>query len=220
MAQNLLESGWTVVSGHLDRLPPELSAETGRHVPVQVDVGNDYSVAAFGQAVRQLVESVDVVINNAAILGIPTVDNTIRDGLDYQGLLDVINVNAAGPLRVVQALLPLMQEDGRRRICFVSSEAGSITKSWRDNHYGYCMSKSALNMATSILFKDLRRDGFTLRVYHPGYIRSYMLGEKNTDATLEPKEAAALALQYFTGDDSYDEDRLVMGDFEGKEWPW
>jgi NAD(P)-dependent dehydrogenase (short-subunit alcohol dehydrogenase family) len=136
-------------------------------------------------------------------------------------MLETINVNSAGPLRVVEALLPMMHEKGRRRLCFVSSEAGSVTRSWRDNYYCYCMSKSALNMGVSILFKDLRKDGFTFRVYHPGYIRSYMLGQKNLEATLEPEEAAELALSYFlSAEGSVDEDRLAMRDFEGQEWPW
>jgi hypothetical protein len=76
-------------------------------------------------------------------------------------------------------------------------------------------------MGVSILFKDLHKDGFTFRVYHPGYIRSYMLGQKNLEATLEPEEAAELALSYFlSAEGSVDEDRLAMRDFEGQEWPW
>jgi len=221
IAGNLLEHGWTVVGGHLDRIAPELNESSGRYVPLQVDVGNDYSVRAFGTEVKKHVGVVDVIINNAAILGTPTVENAIRDGLDYQKMLETINVNSAGPLRVVEALLPMMHEKGRRRLCFVSSEAGSVTRSWRDNYYCYCMSKSALNMGVSILFKDLRKDGFTFRVYHPGYIRSYMLGQKNLEATLEPEEAAELALSYFlSAEGSVDEDRLAMRDFEGQEWPW
>ena len=221
MAQNLLDHGWTVVAGHLDRTAPSLTGPADRLIPIRVDVANDYSVAAFGRAVGDSAVTIDVVINNAAILGLPTVENSIRDGLDYQRMMETISVNAAGPLRVVQAVLPFMRAEGRRRLCFVSSEAGSVSRSRRTDFYGYCMSKSALNMGVSILYNDLRRDGFTFRIYHPGWIRSYMFGEKNLDAALEPEEAAAAALGYFLNENgSVDENRLILRDFEGEEWPW
>jgi NAD(P)-dependent dehydrogenase (short-subunit alcohol dehydrogenase family) len=81
------------------------------------------------------------------------------------------------------------------------------------------MSKAALNMAAQILFNDLHSAGYTFRVYHPGWIRSYMLGEKNMEATLEPEEAAAKAIPIFLSEQK-NEDKLTMIDYEGNEWPW
>jgi NAD(P)-dependent dehydrogenase (short-subunit alcohol dehydrogenase family) len=134
-------------------------------------------------------------------------------------------VNALGPLRIVESFLPLLKKGASRRLCFVSSEAGSITASYRTAWFGYCMSKAALNMAVRNLFNALRPQGFTFRLYHPGWVRSYMSGEKNLTATLEPEEAADYALPYFlagieTGGPVVDEDRLVLRDYQGKEYPW
>jgi len=81
------------------------------------------------------------------------------------------------------------------------------------------MSKTALNMAVRIMFNDLRREGYTFRLYHPGWVRSYMSGQKNLSADLEPEDAAARALSFFLGDRD-DEDRLVVIDDEGREWPF
>ena len=76
-------------------------------------------------------------------------------------------------------------------------------------------------MGVRILFNDLRPDGYTFRLYHPGGIRSYIGGSdvKGTTARLEPEEAAVPALAYFLGDET-DEDCLVMKDWRGEEWPW
>jgi hypothetical protein len=74
-------------------------------------------------------------------------------------------------------------------------------------------------MACKIAFNHLRPEGYTFRVYHPGWMRTYMSGEKNPRANLEPEEAADLALSFFLGDRE-DEDRLALVDFEGREWPW
>jgi NAD(P)-dependent dehydrogenase (short-subunit alcohol dehydrogenase family) len=106
-----------------------------------------------------------------------------------------------------------------KRLCFVSSEAGSIARAKRTAWFGYVMSKAALNMEARILFNALHPEGYTFRVYHPGWIRSYMGGTKATEGTFEPEEAAARAIPIFLGPRE-DEDRLVMVDFEGNEWPW
>jgi hypothetical protein len=81
------------------------------------------------------------------------------------------------------------------------------------------MSKAALNMGVKILFNDLYPNGYTFRVYHPGWIRSYMSGEKNMEATLESEEAASKAIPILLGQQE-NEGRLVKVDYEGKEWPW
>jgi hypothetical protein len=74
-------------------------------------------------------------------------------------------------------------------------------------------------MACKIAFNDLRPKGYTFRVYHPGWMRTYMSGKKGTRGNLEPEEASALALPIFLADRE-DEDRLVMVDHKGQEWPW
>jgi NAD(P)-dependent dehydrogenase (short-subunit alcohol dehydrogenase family) len=81
------------------------------------------------------------------------------------------------------------------------------------------MSKAALNMAIKILFNDLSPNGYTFRAYHPGWIRSYMSGEKNMEATLEPEEAASKAIPILLGKQD-DEGKLVLIDDEMNQWPW
>jgi len=122
-------------------------------------------------------------------------------------------------LRVTEAFLPLIELGSLKRLCFISSEAGSIAGSARTAEFGYCMSKAALNMAVKILFNDLAPSGYTFRVYHPGWIRSYMSGVKNMEATFEPEEAAAKAIPILLSQRE-NERELVLLDHEGKEWPW
>jgi hypothetical protein len=81
------------------------------------------------------------------------------------------------------------------------------------------MSKAALNMEVRILFNGLYASGYTFRLYHPGWIRSYMKGEKDLEATLEPEEAAAKAIPILLGPRE-DEAQLALVDYEGNEWPW
>jgi NAD(P)-dependent dehydrogenase (short-subunit alcohol dehydrogenase family) len=175
-------------------------------------------VRAAAERVAERVDGLDLLINNAGV-GSPTSERGICESQDYAEMHRMFDVNALGPLRVVEAFLPLLHRGALKRLAFVSSEAGSINNSRRTNNYGYCMSKAALNMGVRILFNALRPEGYTFRVYHPGWVRGYMRGVKNMEAELEPEEAAVPAISYFCADLA-DEDRLVLRDWRGREWPW
>ncbi len=224
MTKGLLETGHRVFAGQYMPQWQELAALKQRHPDaltlLPLDVADMDSVRAAAEAVSRQTGSLDVLISNAGILS-NRLKSTIRENPDYDGMLAAYQVNALGPLRVTEAFLPLLDRGEGKRLCYVSSEAGSVGKSYRTGWFGYCMSKSALNMAVSILFNDLGKDGYTFRLYHPGWVRSYMHGEKNTQANLEPEEAAAPALAYFLEPSgSHDESKLVLRDFQGNEWPW
>jgi NAD(P)-dependent dehydrogenase (short-subunit alcohol dehydrogenase family) len=221
LSAGLLERGWEVYAGQYMPEWPELSA-LGERFPgalhcVPLDVSSEASARTAAESVAAQTSHLDLLINNAGVSS-PTTRRGIREAQDYDEMHRVLDVNALGPVRVVEAFLPLMDRGALKRLCFVSSEAGSIDRCKRTSWYGYCMSKTALNMAVKITFNALRPEGYTFRVYHPGWVRSYMSGQKNPNADLEPEEAATPALAYFLGET--DEERLVLRDWQGKEWPW
>lgn len=222
LCAGLLARGWQVLAGQ--NLPewPQLTELGDRYpgalktVPLEVRSGD--SVQAAAQAVAGQTDRLDLLINNAGVNS-PTSPRPIREPQDYAEMQRLYDINALGSLRVVEAFLPLTQTSSLKRLCFVSSEAGSIGRAERTSWFGYTMSKAALNMATRILFNDLRPDGYTFRVYHPGWIRSYISGVKGTEADLEPEEAAVPALAYFL-DAEIDETVLALRDYRGETWPW
>ena len=224
----LLDKGWRIFAGQYMPDWPELgqlaAKSAGMLTPVALDVSSRDSVQAAARAVATLTPTVDLLVNNAGVIRHTTAD-TIRAEQDYAGMRLEYEVNTLGPLRMVEAFLPLVETSAARRLCFVSSEAGSIGASQRTAWFGYCMSKAALNMAVKNLFNELRPRGFTFRLYHPGWMRTYMSGQKNMAATLEPEEAAAYALAYFlSGIDPAlpppDEDTLVLRDYLGHDYNW
>jgi hypothetical protein len=83
-------------------------------------------------------------------------------------------------------------------------------------------------MAVKTLFNHLRPEGYIFRLYHPGWMRTYMGGVKNPKADMEPDEAAEYALAYFLEELEADpsdphknpEDHLVMRDWLRRDWPW
>ena len=222
LCTELLKQDWQVFAGQYMPEWPDLSLLAGQYPQtlhiVSLDVSSAESVRDAAQAVASGTDHLDVLINNAGIYS-PTAGRTIREAQDYAEMHRLYDVNALGTLRVTEAFLPLMDRGGLKRLCFISSEAGSITRSERTAEFGYCMSKAALNMAIKILFNDLSPHGYTFRTYHPGWIRSYMSGKKNMEATLEPEEAARKAIPILLGKRE-NEGQLILIDDEGSEWPW
>jgi NAD(P)-dependent dehydrogenase (short-subunit alcohol dehydrogenase family) len=221
LCAGLLKKGWRVFAGQY--MPDWLElADLYRKFPddlhlVPLDVGSIESAIRAAEIVSKRTNMLDLLINNAGVIS-PGMYASIREGQDYAEIHRLYDINALGPLRVVEAFLPLVDLSDLKRLCFVSSEAGSIENCRRTAWFGYCMSKTAVNMGVKIMFNHLRPEGYTFRLYHPGWIRSYMGGTKNLEATFEPEEAAEMAIAHFLGD--RDEDHLALVDFEGQEWPW
>ena len=69
------------------------------------------------------------------------------------------------------------------------------------------------------MFQRLQPQGWRFRLYHPGWVRTYMSGEKSTMGNFEPEESAAAACRQFTSDRDW-EDVLVMSDISGEIWPF
>ena len=218
----LLARNWRVFAGQY--LPEwhelkELSEQYPELLEIiPLDVSSLESAQASAQSVASETEYIDLLINNAGV-NTPTKERKISESQDYDEIHRMYNINAVGPLRVVEAFLPLVARGNLKRLAFVSSEAGSIERCYRTSWYGYTMSKAALNRAVRIMFNDLHPQGFTFRLYHPGWVQSYIGGTKNTEADLTPEESAKAGLMLFTNPLD-NEDLLTMYDWQGETWPW
>ena len=180
--------------------------------------GFEVITAVNGEDALQLLKGdhVDIIVCNAALMSPP--GEKMSEGY-YEHIVRTFNTNALGEMRTAQFFLPLMKV-GMKRLCFISTEAGSIIRMWRDSGYAYSISKTALNMGVRIMFNDLYRQGYTFRLYHPGHMM-----HTNPDGTYEkgadfpPEDSAAVAVPQFINDRD-DESRLVMIDYLGNEWPY
>jgi len=184
---------------------------------VPLDVGNTKSVENACNEISKHTDYLDVIVNNAGISGVA---GDIYKLEDLEKGKAIFNVNVIGCMRMMNFFLPFLQrEESEKRLCFVSSEAGSISVCHRDDGFVYPMSKAALNMTVKMLFNKLNPEGYVFRLFHPGWVRSYMSGEKNEDGTFEPEESAVSAYQYFTSKQT-NENILKLVDNEGRTWPF
>lgn len=213
LCENYLRNGYTVYAGQFMPQWPQLG-ELLQQYPerlrlLSLNVGEDASVREAARQVGSLTRQVDYLISCAGIF--PKTE-------DAEGFNAAFQVNALGPLRMVEAFLPLMQQ-GKKRLCTFSSETGVISLMQRVKDFPYCLSKAALNMEMHMLFQKLRPEGYTFRLFHPGWVKSYMSGQKSTVGDFEPEEAAPVAYRYFVSDDEI-EDVLILRDIQGQYWPF
>lgn len=222
LAEELLKRGYYVVAARLnsdeqliDRLQ---EAHSEGMAIVTVDIGNDESVADMKEQVKELVPYLDLVINNAGILG--DMQKVLGEELDFEEMKAVINVNALGPLRVTNALEDLLLKGEDKTVINISSEAGSIADCWREGWFGYCMSKAANNMQSALVHNNLRKQGGRVIVMHPGHVATYMRGHLDTTARLTPEESAKGILQVVLEGELPLGERPVYVDYKGDSLPW
>jgi len=128
---------------------------------------------------------IDYLINNAGILERNTLGN-----IDFDSVQQQFVVNAMGPLRVTEKLLPVLAD--KAKIAIVTSRMGSIGDNDSGSSYGYRMSKVAANMAAKSLAVDLKDQGISVAALHPGYVKTDMTGKQGY---VEADHAAAGLIQ-------------------------
>ncbi|MBY0420833.1 MAG: SDR family NAD(P)-dependent oxidoreductase, partial [Parvularculaceae bacterium] len=135
-----------------------------------LDVSAPEDVAAMARAAD---EPVDVVVANAA-LGARDVGEF--GAVDYARFAHVLAVNVLGAVALAEAFAPHVRR-AKGRIAMLSSELGSIADS-SGGSLAYRTSKSALNMATTVIAADLARDGVAVAPFHPGWVQTDMGGPR------------------------------------------
>lgn len=222
IVQEFLKNGDTVFAGQFmaaewDEIGVLREEYPKNLICVPLDVGSDESVKTAYEEVLKHTDYIDILVNNAGISGGAGDIYNMKD-LEKGGA--AFNVNVMGPLRMTEAFLPMLEKSKReKRLCYVSSESGSISVCHRDDGFIYPMTKSSLNMAVKMLFERLQPKGYSFRLFHPGWVKSYMMGHKSEMGKFEPEESAASAYLLFTKPQRH-EDVLRVIDNEGATWPF
>jgi len=164
----------------------ELLALAKRHTVTvtALDVGDDKSVAALAKQLGG--SAVDTLINNAGISGGPQEEQTATS-MNFAAWADAFNINAMGPVRVMQALLPALKRSRNAKVMSVTSQLGAISLDMAFA-LGYSASKAALNKFMRLAASELKSHGVAVGVIHPGWVKTDMGG---AGASINPSESAA-----------------------------
>jgi len=224
LCKEFLNRGWTVFAGkYLDEyslLEDAAKKSPNLHI-VKLDMGCADSITAVKDHLLKMTDSLDMLISNAALMN-PVHCNLYEPPMDLEAVWTSFRVNALGPVCLVESLLPLLDRGKMKRLCFVSSEVSCIVlmKHRGDGPYPYPISKTSLNMGVRILHNQLYPQGYTFRLFHPGWMKRRMQdGSLSKDAMYDPDFIGDIGAKYFETP-LRDEHRLVMVDFSGYEWTY
>jgi NAD(P)-dependent dehydrogenase (short-subunit alcohol dehydrogenase family) len=220
----LAEKGWRVIATCRDpEHADELKALAARHPAVtldRLDVTDGTALDALGAKYRG--QPIDVLINNAGILGDPQAQQL--GNFDEKTFADVLRVNAYAPLRVAQAFLDNVAASRQRKIITLTSSAGSLALVGQaHDNYFYRMSKSASNMSMLLLQNEVRSRGVVVSLVSPGPVdtqmnREWRRGAPPPPSLQSPIQSATAVVRVI---EQLTPERAAHAlNYDGQELPW
>lgn len=202
-ARILAKNGYYVYLGARDAAKGQeavakLQAEGLSNVEaIQIDVTDKASIEAAQKSLVEKQSSLDVLINNAGILG--GWEQSAQD-VDTDMIREVFDTNFFGVINVTQAFLPLLKKSDAPVIVNVTSGLGSLTlhsdpdsKFYDVKTAAYGPSKTALNAFTVVLAHELRETNFKINAIDPGYTATDF---NNNQGPFKVEDSAAFVVKY------------------------
>lgn len=181
----------------LDSLKTDLAMRSADVVALPCDISDSQSVAAFAEQTLAARKSVDVLINNASILG-PRVAIADYPAREWD---EVIQTNVHGTFFLTKAFVPAMMSRGAGAVINVSSSVGRTgRKLWG----AYAVSKFAVEGLTQVLAEELKPFNIRVNSVNPGPMATEMRRQaypQEDPATLRTPEQLTEVFVYLASDD-------------------
>ena len=205
----LLDAGWKVYAGYRSDLLRLELINNHNLVCQRLDVTDNNSISEF---VKIIDNDIDLLINNA---GVP--DGRWRNikEIDDEWMLEVLNINSVGPVRMVKALYDKMNHKSLTTVAMISSLMGSIDDCHSGRSYAYRASKTALNMLSVAMKKEAKEDNISILILHPGWVKTRMGGEHAPVELVDSVEGMMKLINAQTLNDSG-----KFFQYDGVELPW
>ena len=164
------EAGAHVIVADVDaeraqQVVAQLHRNGGQASIQHVDLTDEESVAACGQALAERLAGLRVLVNNAGIVYRKPIAETGHDDWDAQ-----MAINLRAPALMAKALLPLMQKAGGA-IVNISSEGGYRP---RADHWVYDATKAGIGALTRTMAVEFAPFGIRANAIAPGWIVTEM----------------------------------------------
>jgi NAD(P)-dependent dehydrogenase (short-subunit alcohol dehydrogenase family) len=213
LARQYHEAGWKVIATARDPEAAKDLRAVGDDVLVpRLDVTSTESVHALAVSLEG--RPIDLLINNAGV-GVGLDGGPALPSVKLEEFEHVVQVNALGPIRVTQALLPNLRAGKGKTVVSITSVLGSISLNTGGGFYGYRESKAALDMFMRTLAAELQPEHFICVPIHPGWVKTEMGGPDAQLTTEESVTGIRKVLDKLTPADSG-----KFWSYDGSNLPW
>jgi NAD(P)-dependent dehydrogenase (short-subunit alcohol dehydrogenase family) len=190
---------------------------------IEIDVTDSDSILAAKNLVESEQGKLDILINNAGILGTSPQQASDTSIADIQKVFDT---NFFGVIQVTQTFLELLKKSDSPRISNITSGLGSLTlhsdptwKYYSVKTASYGTSKAALNAYTIVLAYELKDLPFKVNAIDPGYTATDF-NHHNGPGTVE--SAASFIIKHTLTDENAPTGQFFSNDIEDESEisPW
>lgn len=155
-----------------------------------LDVNRTEDIQRLSEFIDHKYGRLDVLVNNAGIFPDGSAQGDTLMTATIETIQQGLETNVYGPIRLCQALVPLMKRNHYGRIVNVSSGMGQLSEMGGGSP-AYRLSKTALNAVTRMLSAELEGTNILVNSMCPGWVRTEMGGQ---DAPRSPEEGADTAI--------------------------
>ena len=140
------------------------AGHTDRTIALSCDIRNREEIDKVINLTVHSFQRIDIWVNNAG-KGIMDASNQA----DMSNVRDVFNLNFFGALESMQAVVPVMKQQGSGTIINISSVAGHLPLPF---HGVYSATKFAMNAVGKAARIELKQAGINVLTVCPGYVRT------------------------------------------------
>jgi len=224
-AKQYAAKGWQVIATHRrDTTPESLQklAAKYRNVRVeQMDVSNRDQINQLATKLQGT--AIDVLINNAGLVMLGALDfqnNSQSFGtLNYDHFDTMMATNVKGPMLVTEAFIGHLRAGKLKKIIAISSMSAMVSvPPANGGMYWYGMSKAALNKLMVTLAADLKKEGVTVVMFHPGFVKVEKMAGFDFPGMIETTVAVGNMIKTIDGLTISDTGKFMQND--GAPQPW
>ncbi len=154
-----------------------LKAAEGNEITILegIDVCSDDCKEKLLEGLPESCKTVDVVIHNAGGMGTKDKDSQSFENVTPEIILNNVNLNGIGPLRIQQALHSKGYMGGEKsggKVVVITSGLSSINDNTSGGYYAYRGSKAFVNMVFKSLSCDLKPMGISVMAIAPSFVQT------------------------------------------------
>jgi 3-oxoacyl-[acyl-carrier protein] reductase len=164
IAQRLAKDGFTVVVNYAGNAEPaeavarKIEAAGGRALTAQADVSDPSAVKRMFDAAETAFGGVDVLVNNAGVMGLATLADSSDELFDR-----LINVNLKGSFNTMREAAKRLRNGGR-----VINFSTSVVGVYQPTYGIYAATKGAVEAMTRVMAREMRGRQISVNAVAPG----------------------------------------------------